>query len=301
MNMKPHKSVSLLLAGLFALLPMLAGADTLERVRTNNAITLGYLPDLAPFSSDEGGKPSGYAIDLCLKIAERVKTGMGLSDMQVSYQALTSANAIDAVSSGSSDILCTPSLETLERRKLVSYSLPVYTAGLSVVVRKDAPPGLVNALNGEAVHTGPTWRATVNQGLANHTFAAIKGGVTEDWIRDKMRRLGVIATLITVDSHEQGMQMVAEGKVSAFFAERMLLQNDLQKSKAADQMMVLDRIFEIAPVSMALARGDEDFRLLVDTVISDMYHSGELLQLHTKYFGKPGEMLQILSRVYALP
>lgn len=31
------------------------------------------------------------------------------------------------------------------------------------------------------------------------------------------------------------------------------------------------------------------------------YHSGELLQLHTKYFGEPGEMLKILSRVYALP
>ena len=68
MNMKPHKAVSLLLAGLLALLPMLAGAQTLERVRASNALTLGYLPDLAPFSSEESGKPGGYAIDLCLKV-----------------------------------------------------------------------------------------------------------------------------------------------------------------------------------------------------------------------------------------
>lgn len=299
--MKPHKSVSLLLAGLFALMPMLAGADTLERVRTSNTFTMGYLPDLEPFSSDASGKPSGYAIDLCLKIAAKVKSGLGLSDMQVSYKALGIDTAVDAIQSGSIDILCTPTPETLERRRAVSYSHPVYTAGLSVVVRKDAPPALVSALNGESAHTGPTWRATVNQGLANHTFAALKGGVTEDWIRDKMRRLGVIATLITVDSHEQGMQMVAEGKASAFFGERMLLQHDLKKSKAGDQMVVLDRIFEITPVSIAFARGDEDFRLLVDTVISDMYHSGEMLELHTEYFGEPGEMLRILSRVYALP
>lgn len=299
--MKPNKPVSLLLAGLFALLPLLAGADTLERVRSSNAITLGYTPDLEPFSGEEGGKVGGYAIDLCLKIADKVKTGLGLSDMQVRYQTLAADQAIDAITSATVDIFCTPTPETLERRKLVSYSVPVYTAGLSAVVRKDAAPSLVNALNGEAVHTGPTWRATINQGLANHTFAAIKGGVTEDWVRDKLRRLGVIATLVQVDDHKQGMQMVAEGKASAFFAERMLLQNDLQEHQAAAQMMVLDRIFEIAPVSMAFARGDEDFRLLVDTVISEMYQSGEMEQLHTRYFGEPGDMLKIMFRVYALP
>ena len=298
--MKPHKTVSLLFAGLFALLPMLAGADTLERVRTSNTFTLGYVPDLAPFTSEEGGKVGGYAIDLCLKIADGLKTGLGLADMQVRYQALTVEQALGAISSGAVDILCTPSPETLERRKSVSYSQPVYTAGLSVVVRKNAPPGLVNALNGEAVHSGPTWRATINQGLANHTFATLEGGVTEDWVRDKLRRLGVIATLVVVDSHAQGVQRVAEGKVDAFFAERMLLQSNVQQ-QAADELMVLDRIFEIAPVSMALERDDEDFRLLVDTVLSDLYRSGELEQLYTSYFGEPGEMAKILSRVYALP
>jgi polar amino acid transport system substrate-binding protein len=301
MNMKPHKSVSLLLAGLLALLPLLAAADTLERVRTSNTFTLGYLPDLAPFSSEEGGKVDGYAIELCLRIADRVKLGLGLNDLQVRYQAVTVDEAIGAIGSGAVDILCTPTPQTLERRKLISYSQPVYTAGLSVVVSKDAARGLVNALNGEALHSGPTWRATINQGLANHTFATLEGGVTEDWVRDKLRQLGVIATLVKVGSHQQGVQFVAEGKADAFFGERMLLQNILAKNQAAEQMVVLDRIFEIAPVSLALARGDEDFRLLVDTVLSDLYRSGELEQLYTKYFGEPGEIARILTHVYALP
>ncbi|WP_092430712.1 amino acid ABC transporter substrate-binding protein [Geopseudomonas sagittaria] len=301
MNMKPNKPVSLLLAGLFALLPALAGADTLERVRSNNAFTMGYLPDLAPFTSGEGGKASGYAIEICQKIAERVQAGLGLTDMQANYKALSLGKVVEAIKAGEVDLFCSPTPETLEHRKSVSFSRPVYTAGLSVLVRKDAHPSLVNVLNGEAVHTGPTWRATINQGLASHTFAAIKGGVTEDWVRDKMRKLGVIATLINVDSHEAGVKMVAEGKASAFFSERMLLQNYVQEHAAAGDMMVLERIFEIAPVSMALARGDEDFRLLVDTAISEMYQSGEMELLHTRYFGAPGEMLKILSRVYALP
>ena len=298
MNIKPHKLVILLFA---LLLPLQVGADALERARTNNSLTLGYLPNLAPFSSEEGGKVEGYAIELCLKIADRVEIGLGLSDMQVRYQATSSDEAVDAIGSGAVDILCTPTPETLARRKSVSYSQPVYTAGLSVLVRKDAAPGLVDALNGEALHSGPIWRATINQGLAKHSFAALKGGVTEDWVRDRMRRLGVIATLVKVDSYEQGVQRVAEGKVSAFFGERMLLQHYLQRNPAAGQLEVLDRIFEIAPVSMALSRGDEDFRLLVDTVLSELYRSGELERLQTKYFGEPGEMARLLSRVYALP
>src|SRR3990167_6547750 len=195
MNMKPRKTISLLLTGLFALLPMMAGADTLERVRTSNTFTLGYVPDLAPFTSEKDGKVGGYAIDLRPKIADGLKTGLGLADMQVRYQALTIDQALDAISSGKVDIFCTPSPETLERRKSVSYSQPVYTAGLSVVVRKNAAPGLVNALNAEAVHIGPTGSATINQGLANHSFATLEGGVTEDWVRDKLRPLGVVGSL----------------------------------------------------------------------------------------------------------
>jgi polar amino acid transport system substrate-binding protein len=301
MNMKPHNLISLLLASLLALLPLPAGANTLERIRMSNAFTLGYLPDLAPFSSEAGGNVSGYGIELCLKIADRVKTELGLSDLQVRYQPLSREQALGAIRSGTIDIFCTPTPETLAYRKQVSFSRPVYTAGLGVVVRTDAAPSLVRVLNGEEVHTGPTWRATINQGLALHTYATIKGGLTEDWARDRMRKLGVIATLVMVDSHAQGIQMVAERKADAFFGERMLLQSALDKSGANDQMRVLDTLFTFVPAAFPLERGDEDLRLLVDTVISELYHSGEIEQVHRKYLGELREGARLLFPIYGLP
>ncbi|VXC50033.1 Amino acid ABC transporter substrate-binding protein, PAAT family [Pseudomonas sp. 8O] len=299
--MKPHKFISLFFTILLGLPAMQVGADTLERVRANNTFTLGYLPDLAPFTSAESGTVNGYGIDLCLKVADRLKAELGLNDLEVVYLAVSEDTAGGAIQTGKIDILCTPTLETLERRKSVSFSRPVYTAGLSVVVRKDAPAALLRVLSGEAAHTGPTWRATINQGLANHTYATLEGGITEDWIRDRMRRLGVIAQLATVGSHEDGMQLVAEGKADAFFAERMLLQNGLQKSRAGEQMMLLDTIFTFAPVALALERSDEDFRLLVDTVISQLYHSGEIEQMQRKYLGELRGGARLLFPVYALP
>lgn len=301
MNLPFAKNTRLLLALLLTALPMVASANTLERIRTSNAFTLGYVPDLAPFSVQEGDKASGYAIDLCLKIADKLKTELDLPNLQVRYQPVTSAEETSAVKLAKVDILCTPTPPTLERRKTISYSIPVYTAGLSVLVRKDAAESLLNALNGKQVNQGPTWRATINRGLANQTFATIEGGVTEDWVRERMRMLGVIASLVTVANIEEGAGLVATRKADAFFAERILLKNQVAKANASNELMVLDRIFEFAPVAMIVERGDEDFRLLVDRALSEAYRSGAIEQEYDKYLGGINETMKKLFKVYALP
>ena len=301
MNVKLTKTNNLLLVCLLTLVSVLANANTLERVRASNTFTLGYLPDFAPFSVQAADKASGYAIDLCLKIADRVKTELGVPGLQIRYLPVTVSDGMSAVSSGTVDILCTPTPPTLERRKGVSYSIPIYTAGLSAVVRQDAPEALLNVLNGKVARTGPTWRATVNHGLSNQTYAATAGGITETWIRQQMRLLGVVATLVTVENTAAGLALVSEGKADAFFAERMLLQNLLSTEKSASNLVLLDRVFEYSPTAMAVDRNDENFRLLVDTALSEMYRSGEIEQAFDKYLGGASETARKLFKVYALP
>ncbi|MDP9655978.1 UNVERIFIED_ORG: polar amino acid transport system substrate-binding protein [Pseudomonas putida] len=301
MNVPFATTTRLLLAFALLSLPLVAGANTLERVRSSHTFTLGYLPDLAPFSKQEGDKASGYAIDLCLKVADKLKSELGLPDLQVHYQPVTVSDQVSAVSQGKVDILCTPTAPTLERRKMISYSIPVYTAGLSVVVRKDAPEPLLNVLNGKVATAGPTWRASINNGLANQTYATLEGGVTEDWIRERMRLLNVIASLVTVANNDEGVKLVAEGKADAFFSERMLLRNEVAKRGAAQNLMILDRIFEYSPVAMMVDRNDEDFRLLVDTALSEAYYSGFVEKAYDQYLGGSNLTVKRLFRVYALP
>ncbi|UVM02514.1 amino acid ABC transporter substrate-binding protein [Pseudomonas laurylsulfatiphila] len=301
MNVPFATTTRLLLAFALLTLPLVAGANTLERVRSSHTFTLGYLPDLAPFSKQEGDKASGYAIDLCLKVADKLKSELGLPDLQVHYQPVTVSDQVSAVSQGKVDILCTPTAPTLERRKMISYSIPVYTAGLSVVVRKDAPEPLLNVLNGKVANAGPTWRASINNGLANQTYATLEGGVTEDWIRERMRLLNVIASLVTVANNDEGVKLVAEGKADAFFSERMLLRNEVAKGGAAQNLMILDRIFEYSPVAMMVDRNDEDFRLLVDTALSEAYYSGFVEKAYDQYLGGSNLTVKRLFRVYALP
>ena len=100
MNVKLTKANNLLLVCLLALVPVLADANTLERVRASNTFTLGYLPDFAPFSVQAADKASGYAIDLCLKIADKVKTELGLPGLQIRYLPVTATDEMSAVRLG---------------------------------------------------------------------------------------------------------------------------------------------------------------------------------------------------------
>ena len=301
MNVKLTRAHHLLLVCLIALLPVIAHGNTLERIRANQAITLGYVPDFMPFSDQAADKASGYAIDLCLKIAEKVRIDLNVPALKINYQPVSLNDEMSAVSSGKIDILCTPTPPTLARRRIVSYSVPIYTAGLSAVVRQDASETLLNVLNGKVAHTGPTWRATVNRGLANQTYAAIAGGVTETWIQQQMRLLGVVATLVTVENAEAGLNLVANGKADAFFAERMLLKHLLTRNYPSGNLVLLERIFEYAPTAMAVDREDEDFRLLVDTALSEMYRSGEIEQAFDKHLGGAGDAARKLFKIYAIP
>ncbi|WP_330114174.1 amino acid ABC transporter substrate-binding protein [Pseudomonas sp. JS3066] len=298
MNAKHLSWLSLLLT---LLLPSLAPAQTLDRIRASSTLTLGYLPDQPPFSSAEGEGASGYTIDLCQKVADQLRTQPGLSAMKVRFVPLAPDKALDVVQSGGVDLLCSPMVETLKRRQTVAFSLPVYTAGIGVVLRKDAPLSLVKVLNGEVEQTGPTWRATLNRGLSAHTFAVQGGSLVETWAREKLRLLKVLVNLETVASPAEGVEQVANGKVDAFFASQMILRSLVARDTANTNLMVLDRRFEFEPVSLALARDDEDFRLQVDTALSQIYRSGAITPLYSKYFGPPSELDQTLFKVYSRP
>ena len=68
-------------------MPVAVSAQTLGRIQSaGGAINLGFVPDLAPFSSESGDKKaSGYAVDLCLKVADSLKSRAGLSSLTVNY------------------------------------------------------------------------------------------------------------------------------------------------------------------------------------------------------------------------
>ena len=280
-------------------MPLMASADTLERIKTSGTFTIGFVSDQAPFSSAAPGGAKGYSIELCQQVADATKARLGLTDLAVNYTATSVAAGLEKVAKGEVDLLCGSVTDTLERRQTVAFSIPIFNSGIGALIRTDAPPALVRVLNGEEAHTGPIWRATIRGGLADHTYAVDAGTTTEAWVRKEIAGLRVTATVVTVDEHAKGVAMVLDRDADAYFADRTILETYMARSKDADELMIAGRYFDYEPLALALARNDDDFRLLVDTTLSELYRSDAFVDLYTRYFGKPSELTQTLFKAYA--
>src|SRR5215475_2083195 len=68
---------------------------TLKTIKETGAITLGYRDASIPFSYlDDNQKPIGFAMDLCLKVADAVKKELKLDKIEVKLNPVTSATRI---------------------------------------------------------------------------------------------------------------------------------------------------------------------------------------------------------------
>lgn len=289
----------MLVAGAAAMMPMRGFGQTLARIEQTKIINLGFVTDRPPFSAlSAQDTPRGYAIDMCMHVVEELR--QRIPDLDVYFVPVGGTSGYAMLEQGKIDLSCAANIETLAARERVSFSVPIYFTGIGALVRKDAPPALLRVLSGQISHTGPTWRATLNAGLANHHYAIHSGTVRESWVRDRIARLGVIAKVTVVDSYAAGLEMVSSHSVDAFFADRAGLDSALATRADQGELLVLARRFTVEPMALAIKRGDEDFRLVVDTALSRLYRRGDYFNTYVNYFGEPSETARMLFEAYAL-
>ena len=268
----------------FALLAALAVApslllaqtssSTLDHIRSTGTLTLGYFPAAKPLSyKNASGNADGYAVALCRGIAAIVKSELGRPDLSVQFVPVE-ADAIAAVQTGRIDLLCAPMQPTLARRAKVSFSIPAFAGGTGVLMRKDASKDFRELLEGRTTGYKPLWRGQPQlQALNKRKFVVIAGSMPERRVKARKEELGVNSEISTVPNLQAGLQRVSSGEADAFLADRSVLL-DLARNDASGKVMVVDRVFDHTMLSLAMRRGDEDFRLLVDKTLSRLYRTG---------------------------
>lgn len=263
-----------------------AAAGTLDRIRMAGTLKLGYRDGARPFAyKDEAGQAAGYSVELCKAVAEAVKSELNLPALKVEWVPVGAENRFQAVQQGQIDVLCGAETVTLERRKLVSFSTPIFPGGVGVLVRSDAPLNLREVLSGRSPNR-PNWRASVVQVLHQQTFGVVAGTTGEEWLNRRRTELKVDSKVAPVADYAAGVQAVLDRKANAFFAERAVL---LDAAKRGQNVMVIDRLFTYEPIALAMARGDDDFRLLVDRTLSQFYGAAGFRAMYTTWFGEPDE------------
>ena len=112
---------------------------TLDRIKSEGTIHLGFRSGAAPFSFKErNGIVRGYSVELCTRIVAAIQKQLGLPKLAVDWTALEASDRLDAVASGKVDIECGTTTIALSRMELVDFSLPIFVDGGSVMTKFDS-------------------------------------------------------------------------------------------------------------------------------------------------------------------
>ncbi len=233
--------------------PALAGA--FEDAQARGHLLVGIRADYPPFAFiDSEGRNAGFEIDIARFLALRL---MG-SENRLKLAPVTGSRRIEAVAEKRVDLAIATLAMTEDRRAQVLFSEPYYASGVGLLARKDAPLRVWNDLRRRRVCAieGAAYDAELNQfgaemlrfPAAPAAFKALRDGQCEGLAYDDS---ALAARLIEAD----------------WSAEFRLALAPLQ----------------VVPWAVALRKGDEAFRALVDPVVGEMEQSGYIVALEAKW------------------
>lgn len=255
---------------LLCFLPLAANAgDTLAKIREKNTITIAHRESSIPFSYlDDNKVATGYAVELCQKIAEAVKRELKLPQLNIDYVPVSSSTRIPTIVEGKADLECGSTTNNAERRNQVAFTIPHFVAAARMLVRTDS--GIKNwaDLRGKKI---VTTKGTTTVKLLND--------------RDKVRALELKLTE-GVD-HAQSFAMVESGAAVAFPMDDVLLFGLRASAAEPGKFSIVGDALSAEPYAIMLRKDDPKFKDLVDREMAHIINDGGLVKMYDKWFNRP--------------
>ena len=260
---------------------------TLERIKSTGTFTIAHREESPPFSFvDDQGRPVGYAIDLCLRIAKAVKDQLGLADLDIRYVAVSSENRLQTVADGAADIECGNTTNTLSRQQIVDFTNTTFITGASLLARPESNITTLADLRGKSV-------------------TVVEGTTTEKVLTERLKRELIDANVVTVKDHNAGVEALEAGKAAAHAGDQLVLIGLAKAAKKPGYFALASEVFSYEPYALAVRRNDADFRLVANRALAQLYRSGEIGEIYKRWFGdwggKPSQLLAAMFALNALP
>ncbi|MFV0336069.1 MAG: amino acid ABC transporter substrate-binding protein [Tropicimonas sp.] len=255
-------------------------AQTIERILETGELKLGFRTDAPPLSfADEKGDAAGYSPLLCVGIAQALAKNLELEDLAVSFHPVTTEDQFEKVASGEIDLLCGATTITLDRREMVDFSIPTYVDGSVVLLPRNA---------------NPTFKDLEGKKIGVH-----RGTTTAEALENSLAQNGIHAEEVLFDSHDAGIEALKNKEIDAYFGDQSILLYYLIAKDLGSDLRITDRLLSLEKQGLAMARGDANFRLVVDGIISSMYRTGGMQRLYREALPgvEPGQAMKALHLI----
>jgi glutamate/aspartate transport system substrate-binding protein len=249
--------------------PAVAQEGTLKKIKDSGSITIGHRDASIPFSYyDDKQRPVGYAMDLCARIVDAVKSELKMPKLETKYQLVTSANRIPLMANGTVDLECGSTTNNLARQKEVSFTITHFVTANRWVAKKSAKLDKLADLKGKTIVS--------TAGTTN-----IKG-MTEI---NAARNLGM--NIISANGHPEAFQMVETGRAAAFAMDDILLASLVAQARNPKDYAISSEATSVEPYGIMLRKDDPAFKKVVDAAMVNTYKSGAINAIYAKWFQKP--------------
>jgi glutamate/aspartate transport system substrate-binding protein len=243
---------------------------TLKKIKDNNRLVLGVRDTAPPFSYlDQNQKVVGFAIDICVKIADAVKRELKMPGLEVAMEFVNSSSRIPLITNGTVDLECGTTTNNAERKKQVAFTNTHFLTATRFVSKKDQHIGSLDDLRGKAV---------ASVAGSTNILMLIKA--------NNERKLGI--TVIAAKDVPEAFLLVETGRAAAFVMDDVQLSVVAAQSKDPSAYVVSqETLSNPEPYGIMLRRDDPAFKAVVDRATADLYRSPEIMTIYDRWFLKP--------------
>lgn len=240
----------------------------LERVTAGGKLVLAYRESSVPFSYVDAGKPVGYAVELCQRIAEVVRKKTGRKDMEVEFVPVTSANRMETIEKGRADMECGSTTNNAERRQVVAFTVPHFITGARLLVPAQSNVDRIEDLSGKKL-------------------VSTKGTTPLKAVQQINRERLLQINIVEAPDHARAVEMVEKGEADAFAMDDVLLYGLASNRPNPAALKVVGKFITTEPLAIMLPKNDPAFKKVVDDEMRRLITSREIYPIYDKWFAQP--------------
>ena len=243
--------------------------DTLAKIKSKGEITLGVRDSSGALSYTIGdGKYVGFHTEMAENISADLAKQLGISNLKVNKQLVTSQNRIPLVVNGTVDLECGSTTNNAARQKDVAFAVTTYVEEVRIAVRADSGITSIKDLNGKNVVT-------------------TTGTTSVQTLRKNERATGVDFKEVMGKDHADSFLLLESGRADAFVMDGQILAGNIAKSKNPAGFKIVGEVLSVEPIACMVRKDDPAFLKAVDDSIKRQIADGSLAKLYDKWFMQP--------------